>query len=157
MVDIKIMLYKIQLDFTTFSDPIELKETTLKFTLIELPKDVRINVRPQFFSTFLRLVDDSENYFHLSCIKEAIDSNGTNLKKIFMNFSVIFFTRKDSNKRLGVLITHDSDENNVVRAAWPMSFRDTCITNPTTLKKITTDLIVHPELHKNVNLLSIMD
>ncbi|MHA1684170.1 MAG: hypothetical protein ACTSUE_24750, partial [Promethearchaeota archaeon] len=129
------MLFKIRLDL----------EQEMEFSFIELPKGSRVTVKHSFLTKLLELIDDNEQYFTTAIVKEARDSQGHDLEKIFKNFYVLFYTVHETRIKRGILIAYDNDNKGLVTGAWPTSFRDTCITNPKELASNITNIAIHPE------------
>ncbi|NMC07625.1 MAG: hypothetical protein GYA24_20595 [Candidatus Lokiarchaeota archaeon] len=143
-------LYKIQLSFETT----EGAGGELAFNLVPLPKGARMVINPKFLQQLIQLCSKDPQYRHMQAIKTALTGQGTPLAKLFSNYYVVFFTRKDGGKKRGILISFEKDKGGMVNAVWPLSFRDEVITTPKLLMDVIHDLGVHPDQYENVNLLS---
>nr|MDO8087713.1 hypothetical protein [Candidatus Sigynarchaeum springense] len=142
-------LYKIHLEF----DTADAEGNELTFNLLPLPKGARMVINPKFLQQLLQLTEKNPEYRQLKAIKVAQTGQGKPLAKIFSTYYVLFFTKKDSGKKRGILISFDWNKGGMISAAWPISFRDEIITTPKLLMDVIHDLGVHPDQYQNVNLL----
>ncbi len=142
-------LYKIHLAFET-AEP---EGNELTFNLLPLPKGARMVINPKFVQQLIQLTSKNPEYRHVQSIKAAQTNQGTPLAKIFNNYYVVFFTKKEGGKKRGILISFEKDKGGLVNAVWPLSFRDEVITTPKLLMDVIHDLSVHPDQYENVNLL----
>nr|MDO8108888.1 hypothetical protein [Candidatus Sigynarchaeota archaeon] len=128
----------------------------LTFNFLVLPKGGRMVINPKFLSQLLILARENKNpeYTYTQSIKVAQTGQGTPLARFYMNFYVLFFTKKDNGKKRGIFISFDKDKQGLVSAVWPISFRDDAITSPKLLMDVIHDLSVHPEQYENVNLIT---
>lgn len=142
-------LYKIALE-------VELPESDniLPFTFIALPKGSRMLIKDTYLKQILNLCDKNDQYFTITNIKDALTSQGEPLSNLFKNYYILLYTEKETGNKRGTLISYTEDNKWLVGAAWPMSFRDTAIVNPTELKKDVENLILHPERFENVNIIT---
>jgi len=127
----------------------------LTFNFLPLPKGARMVINPKFLSQLISLTESNpEEYSYNQAIKIAQTGQGKPLAKLFLNFYVLFFTKRDTEKKRGILISFDEQKRGLVNAVWPISFRDAAITNPKDLMDVIHDLSVHPDQYENVNLLA---
>jgi hypothetical protein len=142
-------LFKVNIAF----DTADAGGNELTFNLLPLPKGARMVINPKFLQQLVQLTAKNPEYRHLQSIKAAQTGQGTPLAKIFTNYYVVFFTRKEGGKKRGILMSFEKDKGGLVNAVWPLSFRDDVITTPKLLMDVIHDLSVHPDQYENVNLL----
>jgi len=131
----------------------DIEADTLTFNFLTLPKGARMVINPKFLNQLIALTKSNPEYSYNQAIKIAQTGQGKPLAKLFLNFYVLFFTKKEEKKR-GILISFDEQKRGLVNAVWPISFRDAAITNPKELMDVIHDLSVHPDQYENVNLLA---
>jgi hypothetical protein len=143
-------VYKVRIEF----DTAEPGGDELTFNLLPLPKGARMVINPRFLQQLIQLTGKNPEYRHLQSIRAAQTGQGTPLAKLFDNYYVVFFTKKEGGKKRGILISFEKDRGGLVNAVWPLSFRDEIVTTPKLLMDVIHDLSVHPDQYENVNLLS---
>ncbi|MBD3188177.1 hypothetical protein GF325_15180 [Candidatus Bathyarchaeota archaeon] len=139
------MLFKIRLDL----DP------ALEFSFVELPPGSRATLKQSFMPQVFKLIDTQDQFFSANVISSAVDSQGNSLDTKHANYHALLYTLKATGNKRGILIAHDGEGNAMIVAAWPTSFRDTCITDPKVLTGDLINLAVHPGRFMNVNLLGV--
>lgn len=133
----------------------DVEADTLTFNFLPLPKGARMVINPKFLNQLIALTKSNPaDYSYNQAIKVAQTGQGKPLAKLFLNFYVILFTKKDTQKKRGIFISFDEQNRGLVNAAWPISFRDAVITNPKELMDVIHDLSVHSDQYENVNLLA---
>jgi hypothetical protein len=133
----------------------DVEADTLTFNFLTLPQGARMVINPKFLNQLIALTKGTNpEYSYTQAIKIAQTGQGKPLAKMFLNFYVLFFTNKNTEKKRGILISFDEQQRGLVNAVWPISFRDQAITNPKDLMDVIHDLSVHPESYENVNLLA---